>query len=97
MSRYLVFFILISCSHPKDKFINDFGIFINEVEANYKSFDDVEWEVTQINFINFKDEFEEIKQQMDESEIKQINSYIKRFKKVEIRRDPLNNILEIFK
>ena len=51
MSRYLVFFILISCSHPKDKFINDFGVFINEVEANYKSFDDVEWEVTQINFI----------------------------------------------
>ena len=77
MSRYLVFFILISCSHPKDKFINDFGIFINEVEANYKSFDDVEWEVTQINFINFKDEFEEIKQQMDEYEIDQVGLRLK--------------------
>ena len=59
--------------------------------------DDTEWEVTQLNFINFREEFEEIKSQMDNYEIDQVNSYIKRFKKVEVRRDPLNNLLEIFK
>tara|TARA_B100000035_G_scaffold314075_1_gene329354 strand:- start:883 stop:1179 length:297 start_codon:yes stop_codon:yes gene_type:complete len=98
MNKFLIIFlILISCTHPKDKFLEDFGVFVNEVEANYKNFDDTEWEVTQLNFINFREEFEEIKSQMDNYEIDQVNSYIKRFKKVEVRRDPLNNLLEIFK
>ena len=38
MNKFLIIFlILISCTHPKDKFLEDFGVFVNEVEANYKN------------------------------------------------------------
>lgn len=98
MLKYvLLIFLVTSCVLPKDKLIKEFGLFINETEANYKNYDDSEWNITQLNFIDFKQEFEELKVNMDNDEINQIKSYINRFKKVEVRKDPLNNILEIFK
>jgi hypothetical protein len=98
MLKYvLLIFLVTSCILPKDNLIKEFGLFINETEANYKNYDDSEWNITQLNFIDFKQEFEELKVNMDNDEINQIKSYIKRFKKVEVRKDPLNNILEIFK
>jgi hypothetical protein len=98
MKNYLFFLILIlSCSLPEDKFLVDFGIFINETEANFENYDDTEWELTELNFIKFKEEFKELEYLMDESETKQVKSYIKRFEKVQIRRDPLNNLIEIFR
>ena len=99
MLKYIIVITLfiVSCTLPKDKFLKDFGIFINETEANYKSYDDSEWKITQLNFIAFKEEFEGLNDKMDNNEINQTNSFINRFEKIEIRRDPLNNILKIFK
>lgn len=98
MKKCLFFLLLIlSCSLPEDKFLVDFGVFINETEANYEIYNDVEWELTELDFVKFKEEFKELEHLMDESEIKQVNSYIKRFEKVQIRRDPLNNLIDIFR
>ena len=92
----LLFCLIFSgCKNKKDKFINDFGIFINQSEAYYKEYTDEEWEITILEYLDFEAQLSEMK--FDELELNQIKDYKLRFKKIKIKRDPLNNILEIFK
>jgi len=87
--------IFIGCKSKKDKFIDDFGVFINQSEAYYKEYTDEEWEITILEYLDFESKLSEMK--FDEIELNQIKDYKLRFKKIKIKRDPLNNILEIFK
>jgi len=87
--------IFISCKSKKDKFIDDFGVFINQSEAYYKEYTDEEWEITVLEYLDFESKLNQMK--FDELEANQIKDYKLRFKKIKIKRDPLNNILEIFK
>ena len=92
----LLFCLIFSgCKSKKDIFINDFGIFINQSEAYYKEYTDEEWEITILEYLDFEAQLSEMK--FDELELNQIKDYKLRFKKIKIKRDPLNNILEIFK
>lgn len=91
----LICLIFSGCKSKKDKFINDFGIFINQSEAYYKEYTDEEWEITILEYLDFEAQLSEMK--FDELELNQIKDYKLRFKKIKIKRDPLNNILEIFK
>jgi hypothetical protein len=93
----LLLFISTSCNHPKDQFLLDFGVFINETEANYNNYTDTEFKIVEINYIEFKEQEEELKDYFSDLEKKQIKDYHKRFKISKIKRDPLNNLLEILK
>lgn len=99
MKKYLTLLIFciifISCKSKKDKFIDDFGVFINQSEAYYKEYTDEEWEITVLEYLDFESKLNQMK--FDELEANQIKDYKLRFKKIKIKRDPLNNILEIFK
>ena len=99
MKKFLTLFlfclIFSGCKSKKDKFINDFGIFINQSEAYYKEYTDEEWEITILEYLDFESQLSEMK--FDDLELNQIKDYKLRFKKIKIKRDPLNNILEIFK
>ena len=99
MKKYLTLLIFciifISCKSKKDKFIDDFGVFINQSEAYYKEYTDEEWEITILEYLDFESKLNQMK--FDELEANQIKDYKLRFKKIKIKRDPLNNILEIFK
>jgi hypothetical protein len=91
------FLILTSCKHPKDQFLQNFGVFINETEANYDNYTDTEFKTVEITYIEFKEQEEELNDYFSDLEKKQLKDYHKRFKRAKIKRDPLNNILEILK
>ena len=92
----LLLILLVSCKNPKDQFLDDFGLFINDTEANYDQYTDTEFKIIEINFIEFKEQETELKDYFSESEKKRIKEYHNRFRKAKIKRDPLNNLLEIF-
>lgn len=92
----LLLILLVSCKNPKDQFLDDFGLFINDTEANYDQYTDTEFKIIEINFIEFMEQETELKDYFSESEKKRIKEYHNRFRKAKIKRDPLNNLLEIF-
>ncbi|MDG1315512.1 MAG: hypothetical protein P8P29_08335 [Flavobacteriaceae bacterium] len=92
----LLLILFVSCKHSKDQFLDDFGLFINDTEANYDQYSDTEFKIVEINFIEFKEQETDLKDYFSESEQKRIKEYHNRFRKVKIKRDPLNNLLEIF-
>ena len=99
MKKYkiiLLIILFVSCKNPKDQFLDDFGLFINDIEANYEHYTDTEFKVVEINFIEFKDQQTDLKDYFSESEKKRIKEYHDRFRKAKIKRDPLNNLIEIF-
>jgi len=86
-----------SCSHPKDSVLESFGNFINETEAHYEEFSDTEWNEIENSFIEFMEEVKNYEDLYDQYERNQISDYQKRFKKAQIKRDPLNHLIDIFK
>ena len=87
---------MVSCKNPKDQFLNDFGLFINNTEANFDQYTDTEFKIVEINLIEFKEKEIDLKGYFSESEKKRLKEYHNRFRKAKIKRDPLNNLLEIF-
>lgn len=85
-----------SCQHPKDKYLDEFGLFINDTEANYDNYTDIEFKNVEIYYLELIEQEEDLKDLFSESELKRIKEYHKRYKKARIKRDPLNNLLEIF-
>lgn len=86
-----------ACSHPKDSLLEDFGNFINETEAHYEEFSDTEWNEIENSYIEFMEKAKDYENQFDQYEKGQISDYEKRFKKAQIKRDPLNHLIDIFK
>ena len=66
-----------------------------DVTKTPAGYTDEEWEITILEYLDFEAQLSEMK--FDELELNQIKDYKLRFKKIKIKRDPLNNILEIFK
>jgi|TARA_B110000908_G_C9835107_1_gene263126 hypothetical protein len=100
MNKFKLIFLLIllvSCKHPKDEFLDEFGAFINDTEANYDQYTDTEFKIIEINFIEFKEQEAELIEYFSKSEKKRIKEYYNRFRKAKIKRDPFNNFLEILK
>ena len=46
----LLLILFVSCKNPKDQFLDDFGLFINDTEANYDQYTDTEFKILEINF-----------------------------------------------
>ena len=94
---FITLFFITSCNHPKDQFLLDFGSFVNETEANYSNYTETEFKIVEINYIEFSEQEEELKEYFSDLEKKQIKDYHKRYKIAKIKRDPLNNLFEILK
>ena len=92
----MLLLLFVSCKNPNDQFLDDFGLFINDIEANYDQYTDTEIKIVEINFIEFKEQETDLKDYFSESEKKRLKEYHNRFRKAKIKRDPLNNLLEIF-
>lgn len=73
----LVIFMLLllgSCRSKSD-YIEDFRDFVSEVEKQRAGFDEVKWEEADKRFdALYKDEFKEFSDELDEDEIKEVNS-----------------------
>jgi len=96
ISNAILILLFYSCSDPKKDYLDRFGKFINEIELAQEKYDEDEWvisedefnELSKIEFIDFKDE-------LTESELNQIESYRKRFKTIQIKRDPAGSLLKV--
>jgi len=88
---------LVSCLSEKDGYLREFGNFINETEANYESYSDEEWKATELKYLDFIRLKVDLKNDLDTIEKKQIRAFEKRFKNIQIRKDPLNHLMDIFK
>jgi len=91
------FLLLMGCAHPKDKFLTDFGAFINETEAHYSDYTEVEWHEVIISYNVFLEELESHKDSFDDAETNQVKEFKERFKKVQIKKEPLKHLIDIFK
>ena len=92
---FLFIFIITACTSKKNQFIEDFGVFVNETEANYENYSEDEWKATELEYLNYQSEKKKFKTEFDSLEAKQIRTFETRFKNVKIRRDPFNNLLDI--
>ena len=69
---FFTLFFITSCNHPKDQFLLDFGGFVNETEANYSNYTETEFKIIEINYIEFSELEEELKECFSDLEKKQI-------------------------
>lgn len=91
-------FLISSCAiDPVSKYIDGFGEFINNIELNADQYNDDEWDIVTAEFNQLSViQYNNMKTELSETEKDQIESFRKRFKKVEIKRDPSGNILKVF-
>lgn len=73
-----------------------FSEFINEVELAQSQYDDDEWVITEADFNELsRIEFIDFKNELTETELKQIQSYRERFETIQIKRDPAGSLLKV--
>ena len=88
----LIFLLVASCS-PKTSYIKDFGEFINEVEISSKSYSEEDWKYIEVEFNNFSEiVYMDYENELTEAELKQVQSYRKRYKKLKISNNPAGEI-----
>lgn len=86
---------LSSCVNEADQLIEDYGIFINNVEAEYEDYNDLEWANAQAEYEMFKVYAEENDIELNQKQMDRIEEYSDRFKKIRMKRDPLDHVLDI--
>ena len=92
----IISFLLFSCSN-KDTYIDDFGKFINDIENVNEDYSDQDWAQIEIQFDElYIYEFEEYEAELTENDLKQIEKFKERFTKLQVQRNPLENVKEIF-
>jgi hypothetical protein len=85
--------ILFSSCSQKESYMKDFGEFINEVELANESYSEEDWKYIEVDFNNFSEiRFMEFENQLTEAELKQVESFRKRYKKLKIINDPAKEI-----
>lgn len=88
--------LLTGCQDPEEKYLKDFGVFINDAELNLEEYSDAEWAEVQYSFEYFiGEEYEKYEGILTDSEKKQVSSYKERFRKLEVKRDPVENLLKV--
>ena len=96
LSVYVLFFLLISCTSPKETYLSEFGDFINKVELESSNYSDEDWKYIDVEYNDFAEiQFMEIENELTEIEKKQVDSYKKRYTKLTVKYDPTGKILEI--
>ena len=89
--------LFVSCSiNPKDDYLNDFGVFINEIELNHEDYDDDEWVSIEDDYNDYSElQFLDFKNDLTSKELEVIDDYRDRFTKIRVQRHPVDNFLEI--
>ena len=88
---YLLFFIVVllinSCtSIQKKSFVNSFNSFVSDVEANYKSYNEKEWEEADLKFENLiKVEYVKYQTSLTDAENSQINTLIGKYQAIKLK------------
>ncbi len=88
---YLFFFIVVllisSCtSIQKKSFVNSFNSFVSDVEANYKSYNEKEWEEADLKFENLiKVEYVKYQSSLTDAENSQINTLIGKYQAIKLK------------
>jgi len=89
-----ILILLNSCS-PKESYLKDFGEFINEVELANESYSEKDWKYVEADFNNFSViKYMEYENQLTEAELKQVESFRKRYKMIKITNNPLKELGE---
>lgn len=89
--KYLLFFIVVllinSCtSIQKKSFVNSFNSFVSDVEANYKSYNEKEWEEADLKFENLiKVEYVKYQSSLTDAENSQINTLIGKYQAIKLK------------
>ena len=84
-----------ACINETDQLVEDYGIFINNVEAEYDDYTDLEWANAVSEYEMFKVYPEENNIELSQKQMNRINEYSSRFKKIQMKRDPFNHVLDI--
>jgi hypothetical protein len=104
--KYLLFFIVVllinSCtSIQKKSFVNSFNFFVSDVEANYKSYNEKEWEEADLKFENLiKVEYVKYQSSLTDAENSQINTLIGKYQAIKLKssllgiKNQFQNIIE---
>jgi len=88
--------LALGCQDPKDKYLEEFGMFINETELDLEEYTDSEWAEIEYSFAFFSgEEFEKHGDKLNDADRKQIELYRERFKKLEVKRNPVENLLKV--
>jgi len=92
---FFIGFVLCACVNETDQLIQDYGIFINNVEAEYEDYSDKEWAEVLSEYENFKVYPEENNLELSQRHMDRMDEYTSRFKKIQMKRNPLNHVLDI--
>lgn len=87
-----VFVLLVSCS-AKDSYVKKFGEFINDVELSNESYSEEDWKYIEVEFNDFSEIiFMDYENELTGAELKQVESFRRRYKKVKIKNNPAGEI-----
>lgn len=86
---------MISCVNQGEQLIDDFGSFLNDVEAEYENYSDLEWANAQAEYEKFKIYALEEDVALSERQRERLDEYTRRFEKVVIKKDPINHIFDV--
>lgn len=95
LTIFCIGLVMCACVNEADQLIEDYGIFINNVEADYEDYTDKEWAEALSEYENFKVYPEEHGIELSQRQMDRMDEYTGRFKKIQMKRDPLNHILDI--
>ncbi|MDA7836744.1 hypothetical protein N9A49_04975 [Salibacteraceae bacterium] len=88
--------LLTACQDPEEKYLEQFGIFLNDTELHLEEYSDSEWAEVEYAYQFFvNEEYDKHESMLSESEKKQVQLYKERFKKLEVKRDPIDNLLKV--
>ena len=75
---------------------SEFGIFLNDTELHLEEYSDSEWAEVEYAYQFFvNEEYDKHESMLSESEKKQVQLYKERFKKMEVNRNPVDNLLKV--
>lgn len=87
--------VMCACVNEADQLIEDYGIFINNVEAEYEDYSDKEWAEALSEYENFKVYPAENDIELSQRQMERMDEYASRFNKIQMKRNPLNHVLDI--
>ena len=88
--------LAIGCQPPEETYLEKFGVFINDTELHLEEYSDGEWAEVEYAYQFFvNEEYVKYEDILTESEKKQIEKYKERFEKMEVNRNPVENLLKV--
>ena len=92
----ICFFASCSSDYSKNKYLEDFGSFINKVELESESYSEEDWKYIAVEFNDYAEiQYMSFEDKLTESEITQVESYKDRYDKLTVKNDLGGGLLKI--